>query len=269
LQVCILFRPLTCFGQSLIIRVMVWLSILIKPCTPLSSCKNRIRPGTPLTLESTTFHHKMATKRSRSSSCSKHSLGFMRWAGKFQIDCHFSFSRRSSIQLIRRVPILIDFWQSRSQANQFFSFIYSWSSGPENRRKKHQQIRYQIIRESFEILFLVLRKLEALQWEVFIQKVDKNLFCSYFYFLGPKKCFLWFWETPDNFLGQIRPGQFVGQNSGYNAPITSREKLFKFKTVYDSDLQSLPVVSMVFGDILMMYLTLFIRPPPLLHSQSD
>ncbi len=38
--------------------------------------------------------------------------------------------------------------------------------------------------------------------------------------------------------------------------------------VYDSDLRSSPVVSMVFGDILMMYLTPLLRPPPLQYPKT-
>ncbi len=38
--------------------------------------------------------------------------------------------------------------------------------------------------------------------------------------------------------------------------------------VYDSDLQFSPVVSMVFGDILMMYSTPLFRPTPLQYPKT-
>jgi hypothetical protein len=38
--------------------------------------------------------------------------------------------------------------------------------------------------------------------------------------------------------------------------------------VYDSDLRSSPVVSIVFGDILTMYLTLLLQPPPLQYPKT-
>jgi hypothetical protein len=66
-------------------------------------------------------------------------------------------------------------------------------------------------------------------------------------------------------LGKIRPGQFEGQNSGYNADINSREKINKSEMVCDSDLQTLPVANMVFRDIFIRYQTHLLRPPPLLY----
>ncbi len=55
------------------------------------------------------------------------------------------------------------------------------------------------------------------------------------------------------FFYKIRSGQFVGQNSGYIALITSREiYIYISKMVCDSDLKSLSAVGVIFGDILMM-----------------
>ncbi len=70
------------------------------------------------------------------------------------------------------------------------------------------------------------------------------------------------------FFNKIRSGQFVGQNSGDNADFTSREKLYISKTVPDSDLQSSPVVSMIFKDNHMMYPTPLRLPSPLSYAQN-
>jgi hypothetical protein len=71
------------------------------------------------------------------------------------------------------------------------------------------------------------------------------------------------------FFDKIRSGQFVGQNSGDNAYFTSREKLYISKTVPDSDLQSSPVVSMVFKDNHMMYPASLRLPPSLSYAQNS
>jgi hypothetical protein len=67
----------------------------------------------------------------------------------------------------------------RKQINSCL-FIYSWSSGPENRRKKHQQVRYQIIRENFENLFLADDKIGSIS-------MSENSSNSKFEFLIIKK----------------------------------------------------------------------------------
>jgi hypothetical protein len=110
-----------------------------------------------------------------------------------------------------------------------------------------------------------IRKLEGsgkqviyAQWEVFIQKGGQNYFLFRFLLFGVKIMFsMILWDTR-SFFDKIRPGRFIGQNSGYIACITSREKIYISKMVFDSDLQSLSAVVMIFGDILTMYPTLLL-----------
>ncbi len=59
---------------------------------------------------------------------------------------------------------------------------------------------------------------------------------------------MFLWDSRQ-FFDKIRPGQFVGQNLNNHALITSWEKIYISKMVCESDLQSLPVVSIIFGDI--------------------
>jgi hypothetical protein len=78
-------------------------------------------------------------------------------------------------------------------------------------------------------------------------------------FWGPKKC-----ETPGNFLVKFGQVRFNAKIQATSLPLLHEKNIYISKMVRDSDLQSLPVLGMVFGDTLVMYPTLLLRPPPLM-----
>jgi hypothetical protein len=85
----------------------------------------------------------------------KHS-SFQRWARKFPIICHFSFSRRSPIQLIRSILFFISVLVKRVTA-----------------KKKHlQNFSSKNIREIFNFLFSLVKK-----FAIFIE-VDFNFWAD-------------------------------------------------------------------------------------------
>ncbi len=83
----------------------------------------------------------------------------------------------------------------------------------------------------------VLEDLKALaQWKVFIQKGGQNFFLLIFLIFGVKTMFSMILWDSTQFFGKIRPGQFLGQNLGFNILLTSRNEVYISKMVCDGDL---------------------------------
>jgi hypothetical protein len=91
--------------------------------------------------------------------------------------------------------------------------------------------------------------------EGFHTKGWTKFFLLIFLIYGVKTMFSMILWDSRQFFDKIRPGQFLGQDLGYNILLTSRNEKYISKMVCDSDLQSLPVVSIFIRDILMTYPT--------------